>query len=50
MQDNLTLEEEEVVHENSCIEFLPNHPIIRKIILIIGTIAMFSLPAIANMA
>ncbi|MBR3386127.1 hypothetical protein IKG68_00950 [Candidatus Saccharibacteria bacterium] len=49
LEDNLTLEQEEEVHENSYIEFLPGHPIIQKIIFICSVVALFSLPAIANL-
>ncbi|MBQ3348072.1 hypothetical protein IJG90_00925 [Candidatus Saccharibacteria bacterium] len=48
MEDNLTLEEEEIVHENPCIDFLPKHPILRCLLGIIAGAALVSLPILGH--
>lgn len=42
MQENLTLEQEEIVHENPCLHFEIKSPVLRVMFYIACTVAMFS--------
>ena len=48
MQENLTLEEEEIVHENAVVELPFKSKFARIIIYVIGIITLFGLPALAH--
>ncbi len=48
MEDNLTMAQEEIVHENSYIELLPGHPILRTLIDILCAAALIALLVIGQ--
>ncbi|MBQ6375748.1 hypothetical protein IJJ37_02370 [Candidatus Saccharibacteria bacterium] len=48
MDDNRTLEEEEIVHENSTIDFHIKNPVLRAVFYAVSFAILFGLPVLAQ--